>query len=34
MIYPLLSLIIPGTVPLALAVDVTAAIGWLRRRWG
>jgi len=33
MTHMLLSLIIPGTALLALAVDVAAAIGWLRRRW-
>jgi hypothetical protein len=32
MIHALLLVLVPGAVVLALAVDVAAAIGWLRRR--
>jgi hypothetical protein len=29
----LLSVIIPTAIVLALAVDLAALVGWLRRRW-
>jgi hypothetical protein len=33
MIDPLLFVLVLGAATLAIAVDVAAAIGWIRRRW-
>jgi len=32
-VHAALALIVPSVMLLAIAIDIAAAIGWLRRRW-